>query len=293
MPAPEIPQFFSDPLTAAGLVVLVAQAGAYSLYWFLGDRAHRERAMEGFEHVIISGVLFGVALVLVNLALWGLNIYLDLAGIEPPPGGAIKTLNQTKSWQDFGSNMQVALGIAEGTYRSYATASAAILAAYFGAVVATGLTHWTAAISMAATNVFAFLVTAATTVILSSAVYAVATALARTWPFLLPIGAVLVTYERTRHLGAWLLAVSVVAPIVLAAGADLLTAAVDAERLRAITNIDVIKFITSLPSIIARQIIDPLLVAMIVLGLIGLTLAVLTYAVSRLFDHAGASLSLE
>jgi hypothetical protein len=289
----QIPQLFSDPLTAAGLMVLLAQAGAYSLYWFLGDRAHRERAMEGFEHVILSGVLFGIALALVNFALWGLSIYLSVAGVKPPPGGAIQTLNQTKGWQDFANNIQAALEVAERTYRSYATASGAILGAYFGAVVATGLTHWTAAISMAIMNVFAFLVTAATTVILSSAVYAVAAALARTWPFLLPLGAVLVTYERTRHLGAWLLAVSVVAPIVLAAGADLLTAAVEAERLRAVTNIDVIQFITSLPSIIARQIIDPLLVAMIVLGLIGLTLGVLTYAVSRIFDHAGASLALE
>jgi hypothetical protein len=289
----QIPQFFSDPLTAAGLMVLTAQAGAYSLYWFLGDRAHRERAMEGFERVLISGVLFGIALILINLSLWGLNTYLDLTGIEPPPGGAIKTLNQTNSWQDFGGNVQVALSVAEGTYRSYAALSGAILAAYFGAVTATGLTHWTAPISMAIVNVAAFIVTAATTVLLSSALYAVATVLARTWPALLPLGAVLVTYEKTRHLGAWLLAVSVVAPIVLAAGADLLTATVEAEKLRAIADLDIIQFITSLPTIIARQTIDSLLVAMIVLGLIGLTLGVLTYAASRIFDHAGASLALE
>jgi hypothetical protein len=146
---------------------------------------------------------------------------------------------------------------------------------------------------MAIANVFAFLVTAATTVLLSSAVYAVAAVLARTWPFLLPVGAVLVTYERTRHLGAWLLAVSVVAPIVLAAGADLLASAVEAEKLRSIADFDIIRFITSLPAFIAGRIIDSLLMAMIILGLIGLTLGVLTYAASRLFDHAGASLALE
>jgi hypothetical protein len=293
MPTPEIPQFFSDPLTAAGLIALTAQAGYYSLYWFLGDRAHRERAMEGFERVLVSGILFGIALILINLSLWGLNVYLDLAGVNPPPGGAIETLNQTKGWWDFGGKVQAALSAAEQTYRSYATASAAILAAYFGAVSVTGATHWTAAISMAIMNVFAFLVTAATTVLLSSAVYAVATVLARTWPALLPLGAVLVTYERTRHLGAWLLAVSVVAPITLAAGADLLKSAVEAEKLRSIANTDIIQFITSLPAIIARHIIDSLLMTMIILGLIGLVLSVLSYAASRLFDHAGASLSLE
>jgi hypothetical protein len=281
----QIPQFFSDPLTAAGLTVLTAQAGAYSLYWFLGDRAHRERAMEGFERVLVSGVLFGIALILINLSLWGLNIYLDLADVRLPHNSAIMVLNQTRSWQDFGTNVQVALSVAEETYRSYATSSGAILAAYAGAVVATGLTHWTSPISMAILNVYAYLVTAATTVLLSSAVYAVAAALARTWPALLPLGAVLVTYEKTRHLGAWLLAVSVVAPIVLAAGADVLITAVDPLHIAAIAG-KVTPFFAFISA-------DPLLEAMIMLGLIGLVLGVVTYAASRLFDHAGASLALE
>jgi hypothetical protein len=281
----QIPQFFSDPLTAAGLMVLTAQAGAYSLYWFLGDRAHRERAMEGFERVLVSGVLFGIALILINLSLWGLNIYLDLADVRLPHNSAIMVLNQTRSWQDFGTNVQVALSVAEETYRSYATSSGAILAAYAGAVVATGLTHWTSPISMAIMNVYAYLVTAATTVLLSSAVYAVAMTLARTWPALLPLGAVLVTYERTRHLGAWLLAVSVVAPIVLAAGADVLITAVDPLHIAAIAG-KVTPFFAFISA-------DPLLEAMIMLGLIGLVLGVVTYAASRLFDHAGASLALE
>ncbi|MFZ8810365.1 MAG: hypothetical protein ACO2PN_19950 [Pyrobaculum sp.] len=274
-------------------MVLVAQAGAYSLYWFLGDRAHRQHAMEGFERVLISGVLFGIALILINLSLWGLNTYLTIADVKLPDNSAIRILNQTEGWWDFGTNMQAALRISEETYKSYTTESGAVLAAYATAVVATGLTHWTAPVSMAMVNVYVFLVTAATTVLILSAVYAVAMTLAHTWPLLLPLGAVMVTYERTRQLGAWLLSVSVVAPIILAAGADLLTSAVEAEKLRAIANLDIIQFITSLPAIIAKQIIDSLLVAMIVLGLIGLSLGVLTYAASRLFDHAGASLSLD
>jgi hypothetical protein len=109
--------------------------------------------------------------------------------------------------------------------------------------------------------------------------------LARTWPALLPLGAVLVTYEKTRHLGAWLLAVSVVAPIVLAAGADVLITAVDPLHIAAIAG----KVTPAFAFISA----DPLLEAMIMLGLIGLVLGVVTYAASRLFDHAGASLALE
>jgi len=282
------PNFFSnlDPLFLSGLAVLTAQALYYAGVWFVGGRSQKERAMEGFEHVILSGVLFGIALALVNFALWGLNVYLGLAGVKPPPGGAIRILNQT-SWQDFGGKIQEALSIAEGTYRSYAAESGVVLGAYAGAVVATGVTHWTAPISMAILNVYAFLVTGVTTVLLLSAVYAVAMVMARTWPFLLPIGAMLVTYERTRQLGAWLLAVSVVAPVVLIAGADVLRSAVGPGQIAALASAVTPFFVFSFPYF------ESLFKAMIILGLIGLTLGVVTYAASRLFDHAGASLSLE
>jgi hypothetical protein len=283
------PNFFSnlDPLFLSGLAVLTTQALYYAGVWFIGGRSQKERAMEGFEHVILSGVLFGVALALVNLALWGLNIYLDLAGVELPDVSAVRILNQTKGWWDFGANVQVALSIAEGTYRSYVIESSAVLGAYAGAVVATGVTHWTSPISMAILNVYAFLVTGVTTVLISSAVYAVAMTLARTWVFMLPLGAVLVTYEKTRHLGAWLLAVSVVAPVVLIAGADVLRSAVGPGKIAALASAVTPFFAFSFPYY------DALFKAMIMLGLIGLTLGVVTYAASRLFDHAGASLALE
>ena len=280
MPTPEIPQFFSDPLVAAGLMALAAQAGYYALYWFLGDRAHRERAMEGFERVLVSGVIFGVALILVNLSLWGLNTYLSVAGVRLPDNSAIQVLNQTKSWQDFGGNVQTALNIAAWTYQRYVGASWDILAGYMASVVGTGILPWTSSISMAIMNGLAYIVTAATTILISAAVYGVAAAMAYGWPAFLSIGAVLTTYERTRNLGAWLLAVSVVAPVVLAAGADVLKSLVDPDKLPDIR--------TATPTGAV-----PLIQAMVLLGFIGLTLGVVTYAASRIFDHAGASLSLE
>jgi len=276
----QIPQFFSDPLVAAGLMALAAQAGAYSLYWFLGDRAHRERAMEGFERVLVSGVLFGVALILVNLSLWGLNTYLSVAGVRLPDNSAIRILNQTEGWQDFGGNVQRALSIAASTYQSYMGAAWEILAGYMAAVVGTGILPWTSAVSMAIMNGLAYIVTAATTVLISAAVYAVAAAMAYGWPAFLSIGAVLVTYERTRNLGAWLLAVSVTAPVVLAAGADVLKSAVNPLIL-----------LTPLTATPFGAV--PLIQAMVLLGLIGLVLSVATYAASRLFDHAGAHLALD
>ena len=276
----QIPQFFSDPLTAAGLMALAAQAGAYSLYWFLGDRAHRERAMEGFERVLVSGVLFGVALILVNLSLWGLNTYLSVAGVRLPDSSAIQVLNQTRGWWDFGANVQTALSIAAWTYQSYVGAAWEILAGYMAAVVGTGILPWTSPVSMAIMNALAYIVTAATTVLISAAVYAVAAAMAYGWPAFLSIGAVLTTYERTRNLGAWLLAVSVVAPVVLAAGADVVKSLVNPAILP-----------TPLTATPFGAV--PLIQAMVLLGLIGLVLSVLTYAASRLFDHAGAHLALD
>jgi hypothetical protein len=280
MPTPELPQFFSDPLVAAGLMALAAQAGYYSLYWFLGDRAHRERAMEGFERVLVSGVLFGVALILINLSLWGLNTYLSVAGVRLPDNSAIQVLNQTKSWQDFASNVQTALSIAAWTYQSYMGAAWEILAGYMASVVGTGILPWTSPISMAIMNGLAYIVTAATTIFISAAVYGVAAAMAYGWPAFLSIGAVLVTYERTRNLGAWLLAVSVVAPVILSAGADVLKSLVDPTTL-------------SSPLTATPFGAVPLIQAMVLLGLIGLVLSVATYAASRLFDHAGAHLALD
>ena len=280
MPTPELPQFFSDPLVAAGLMALAAQAGYYSLYWFLGDRAHRERAMEGFERVLVSGVLFGVALILINLSLWGLNTYLSVAGVRLPDNSAIQVLNQTKSWQDFASNVQTALSIAASTYQSYVGAAWEILAGYMASVVGTGILPWTSPISMAIMNGLAYIVTAATTILISAAVYGVAAAMAYGWPAFLSIGAVLVTYERTRNLGAWLLAVSVVAPVILSAGADVLKSLVDPTTL-------------SSPLTATPFGAVPLIQAMVLLGLIGLVLSVATYAASRLFDHAGAHLALD
>jgi len=276
----QIPQFFSDPLVAAGLMALAAQTGAYSLYWFLGDRAHRERAMEGFERVLVSGVLFGVALILINLSLWGLNTYLSVASVRLPDNSAIQVLNQTRGWWDFGANVQTALSIAASTYQSYVGAAWVILAGYMASVVGTGILPWTAAVSMAIMNGLAYIVTAATTILISAAVYGVAAAMAHGWPAFLSIGAVLVTYERTRNLGAWLLALSVVAPVVLAAGADVLKSAVPPSALpdlRTATPVGAV----------------PLILAMTLLGLIGLVLTVLSYAASRLFDHAGAHLALD
>jgi hypothetical protein len=281
MPQPPVFSDISlDPLFLSGLAVLSAQALYYAGHWFIGSRPQKERAMEGFEHVILSGVLFGVALILVNLSLWGLNTYLSVAGVRLPDNSAIQVLNQTKSWRDFGANVQTALSIAAWTYQSYVGKAWEILAGYMASVVGTGILPWTSPISMAIMNGLAYIVTAATTIFISAAVYGVAAAMAYGWPAFLSIGAVLVTYERTRNLGAWLLALSVVAPIVLAAGADVLKSLVDPTTL-------------SSPLTATPFGAVPLIEAMVLLGLIGLTLGVVTYAASRIFDHAGASLALE
>jgi len=270
-----------DPLTASGVAVLSAQALYHAGRWFFGDRAQKERAAEGFEQVALSGVLFGLAVALSALALWGLSTAVQMLGVNAsmPDVAAIKA----SSWADFAGSVQRALGGASAIYRQYADAASGILAGYAGAVAGFGMLPWTSAVSMAIMNGLAYVVTAATTVLISAAVYAVAAVLAAAWPALLPVGAVLVAYERTRFLGAWLLAVSVVAPVVLVAGADAIYGTVPPDFPAIQIQGFSVQFLNY----------TNLLEAMVLLGLIGLTLGVLTYAASRLFDSAGASLSLE
>jgi len=270
-----------DPLTASGVAVLSAQALYHAGRWFFGDRAQKERAAEGFEQVALSGVLFGLAVALSALALWGLSTAVQMLGVNAsmPDVAAIKA----SSWADFAGSVQRALGGASAIYRQYADAASGILAGYAGAVAGFGMLPWTSAISMAVMNGLAYVVTAATTVLISAAVYMIAAGLAAAWPALLPVGAVLVAYERTRFLGAWLLAVSVVAPVVLVAGADAIYGTVPPDFPAIQIQGFSVQFLNY----------TNLLEAMVLLGLIGLTLGVLTYAASRLFDSAGASLSLE
>jgi len=282
MPQPPVfPDFPLDPLTLSGVAVLSAQALYHAGRWLLGDRAQKERAMEGFEQVALSGVLFGLAVALSALALWGLSTAVQMLGVNAsmPDVAAIKA----SSWADFAGSVQRALGGASAIYRQYADAASGILAGYAGAVAGFGMLPWTSAVSMAIMNGLAYVVTAATTVLISAAVYAIAAVLAAAWPALLPVGAVLVAYERTRFLGAWLLALSVVAPVVLVAGADAIYGTVPPDFPAIQIQGFSVQFLNY----------TNLLEAMVLLGLIGLALGVLTYAASRLFDSAGASLSLE
>jgi len=231
--------------------------------------------------VALSGVLFGLAVALSALALWGLSTAVQMLGVNAsmPDVAAIKA----SSWADFAGSVQRALGGASAIYRQYADAASGILAGYAAVVAGFGMLPWTSAVSMAVMNGLAYVVTAATTVLISAAVYAVAAVLAAAWPALLPVGAVLVAYERTRFLGAWLLAVSVVAPVVLVAGADAIYGTVPPDFPAIQIQGFSVQFLNY----------TNLLEAMVLLGLIGLALGVLTYAASRLFDSAGASLSLE
>jgi len=263
------------------VAVLSAQALYHAGRWLLGDRAQKERAAEGFEQVALSGVLFGLAVALSALALWGLSTAVQMLGVNAsmPDVAAIKA----SSWADFAGSVQRALGGASAIYRQYADAASGILAGYAGAVAGFGMLPWTSAISMAVMNGLAYVVTAATTVLISAAVYAIAAVLAAAWPALLPVGAVLVAYERTRFLGAWLLAVSVVAPVVLVAGADAIYGTVPPDFPAIQIQGFSVQFLNY----------TNLLEAMVLLGLVGLALGVLTYAASRLFDSAGASFSLE
>ena len=276
--------FFSDPLLFTGAGALLAQAGYYALHWTLGGREGKARAAEGFERVLVSAVLFAVAMSFFAFAALGLSVFLEL--MSPDAADRLYITKElveslkNSSYAGYGEAAAEALKRSEAVYHKYFDVSVATLASFFGAVTGLGLLPWTQSVSMGIMNAMGAAVMTASTVLVSSAVYAVAAAMARGWVLLMPLGAVLVTYERTRNLGALLLAVSVAAPLVLAVGAD-------------------VAYASAPPRAITFEILgNPAAVydvakSVVYLGLIAVTLAALTYAVSRLFDHAGAHFAID
>ena len=276
MPQPPV---FLDPLTLSGVAVLSAQALYYAGHWLLGGREGKARAAEGFEKVVIAGVLFGLAMAVPHLLLLGVDAYLSLTGIGGSQAGAL--LSAVGDAQQFGDAMQAALDNASALYARYFHDAESSLTAFFWAVFGTGLTPWTQSWSMAIANVMSVAATVLGNVLVTAPIYAAAAALAKTWTAFLPVGAVLVTYERTRNLGAWLMAIGAVVPVVLALGAE-------------------VAYRTAPPVQMTWQNligdVGPVwdaVKAMVVLGLIGLTAAALAYAFSRIFDEVGAHFAVE
>ncbi len=274
--ASQTPSFFPDTLTSAGLIALTAQAGYYAAQWMLGGREGKMRAVEGFERVLVSAVLFGLALVFFAFAARALFMFYDLAGLDK--SGLL--LLDAADVGEFAVNVQAALARAERVYHSYFDASAQTLSSFYAAVVGFGLPPWTQAVSMAIMNVMGAAVMASISVLISGAVYATAAAMAKTWPLFMPIGAVLVTYERTRNLGALLIAVGVVAPVVLIAGADVASSAAPPRSI----TVEILANVWAVYDVVK---------SMVYLGLTAVALTALTYAAARIFDHAGSYFTLE
>jgi len=271
-----------NPVFSIGILSLGAQAGYYGLLWLLGGRAERARAADGFERVVISSILFGIAVSMAMLISLGVGVFTHYLPNEVKNRMEIYKMFNVNDLNTFLSNIQVALERAMGVYRSYFDAAVASMLAFFGAVVGTGLLPWTQSISMAIVNVAMAVLTVFGSILVSSALYGVAAAMAVGWPALMPIGAVLLTYERTRNLGALLIAAGAVAPSVLAVGADLLNA-------------------TTRPVVLTWEYFAgggawalwSLAQAMVTLGMTAVVMTALTYAVSRLFDHVGAHFAIE
>lgn len=225
-------------------------------------------------------MIFGLALAVPALLSIGINTFLDLANIDKTKL-TIYSLLTTKDYTQFSRNIQLALEAAARIYARYFDEARNSLAAFFGAVTGTGVLPWTQALSMAIVNVMTVAVSVLGSVLVSAAVYGVAAAVAKGWPAFMPLGALLITHERSRNIGALLLAVGSVMPVVLALGADVVyhlapPRSVTWEHLLGIVGPvwDVVK-------------------AMVMLGLVGVAATALTYAFTKIFDEVGSHFSID
>jgi len=203
-------------------------------------------------------------------AFWGLHVFYNLAGLS--------ALGNTTTWN--ATAVQTALTNAEKIYSRYFDASVATLLSFYAAVVGFGLPPWSQAISMAIMNVMGAAVMTAISVLITAAIYAVAAAIAKTWPLLTPIGAVLITYEKTRNIGALLIALGTVAPLVLIAGADVAQAAAPPRSI----TVEILGNVWAVYDVVK---------SMVYLGLTAVALTTLVYAATRIFDHVGSHFALE
>jgi hypothetical protein len=267
-------------LLSLGPLILAAQALYYALYWILGGREGRIRAVEGFERVVISAVLFGVALAVHAIIAAGVRAFSEAANVTGP---AVRAYSSASSLEGLASATRDALGAAEATYREYFDAAKDSMTAFFWAVFITGLLPWTQPLSMAIMSVFTTALAVLSSVLVSAAVYAAAVTVAKSWPALVPVGAVLIAHERTRNLGALLMAAGAVIPPVIAVGADVLRQAAPPERLR--INWQLLVGAVGDVWHAAH--------AVVIMGLVGALAGALVYAFTRLFDHAGSHLSLD
>ncbi|WP_148682593.1 hypothetical protein [Pyrobaculum ferrireducens] len=269
----------------------LAVLSAYLLYgavlYSFGGTHGKERALDVWHRGGVGFLLFAAATVITIALGAAVTFFISQASAAfktPQVAGEFKPVCLSHfTDRDYLRAVEKAYQCAVGVYRRYFDAIASGYGSIFTATALTGVLVITGGYSMGLSQAAMPYSSAATSALLALAAAVAATYVTYGFVLLMGLGAVLVAEEKTRHLGALILGVAAGFPPALAGGADVL------QTIK-VPEVDWSKYIlfSSLIGVAA----DAAAVAAVTVTALSVAAAA-AYAISRIFDHAGAHLAIE
>ncbi|MEM4438909.1 MAG: hypothetical protein QW680_09820 [Pyrobaculum sp.] len=270
--------FFPEPH-----LIPLAVLSLYLLYggllYSFGGAHGRERAYAVWHSGLIGAALYAGALVLGYALGAVVQYYATVSGITPNCLSYFKPADLDKIYDAAANAMQCAVRV----YWSHYDAIASSYGWVFGVSAAAGILVITGPYSMGLFQAAMPFSAAATSALMALGTAMAACVLTLGFTLLLPIGAILVTSERTRNWGAAILGAGVAMPPVMAGGAD------------ALSRVSTV-FIWPHQYILFGELAKVTGHVALIAGIVAMTLLVASaaaYALSRIFDHAGAHIAVE
>mgnify|MGYP001770630559 CR=1 FL=1 len=261
------------------IIVFSAYAIYGALLYSFGGAHGRERAYAVWHSAFISAALYATAVAMGYVLGALIQYYVSISGVTPrclsyfQPAGLEQVYNAASQ----------ATRCAADVFQRHFNAIAESYGWIFGVSTVTGILVVLSAYSMGLFQAAMPFSAVATSALVALGAATAATQLTLGFALLLPIGAILVTYERTRPIGALLLGAGIAFPAVLAGGADVLAQTPTTyiwfwkylllgELVKEAGHVAYIAAVTTMTLLLASA---------------------ATYAISRIYDHAGAHLSVE
>ncbi|RFA92825.1 hypothetical protein [Pyrobaculum aerophilum] len=270
--------FFPEPhLIPLAIISLYLLYGA--LLYSFGGAHGRERAYAVWHSGMIGIALYAGALVLGYALGAVINYYASVSGVTPNCLAKFQPGNLTEIYKPAVNATQCAVDV----YRRHYEAIVGSYGWLFGVSALTGILVITGPYSMGLFQAALPFSAAATSALMALGAAMAACVLTLGFTLLLPLGAIAVTSERTRNAGALLLGAGIAFPPVLAGGADVLSG---------VSTV----YISPHQYILFGELAKVTGHVALIVAIVTVTLLVASaasYALSRVFDHAGAHIAVE
>lgn len=270
--------FFPEPH-----LIPLAVLSLYLLYggilYSFGGAHGRERAYAVWHSGLIGAALYAGALVLGYALGAVVQYYATVSGITPNCLSYFQPAALDKIHDAATNAMQCAVRV----YWRHFNAISESYGWVFGISTLAGITVILSAYSMALFQAAMPFSAAATSALVALGAAMAGANLSLGFALLLPIGAIMVSNEKTRNIGSLILGAGIAFPAVLAAGADVLA------------QIPTVH-IWAWQYILLGELVKAAGHAALIAAVISITLLVASaaaYAISRIFDHVGAHIAIE